>query len=162
MAQAPLKTPSASFHGSQTGIRFSVPGDWTLTAQGPSADAEQFGFANKSLHADLFVWLKSQSVPQADITARLQSQIEFKANQRAGIPGYKMLRDTLRRRFVGGRPAVSIEAEYHENGVRMIEYQTFVISEQAQAYISVRMRAEDLENTKRQVDAILATFAFPE
>lgn len=162
-AQAAHTNPPARFQSPRTGIRFTVPSDWTLTQRGPSSgDAEQIGFVNKTLHADLFIWMKSGNVPQPDITARLRSQVEFKAAQRAGVPGYKMLRDTLQRRFVGGQPALSIEAEYEETGVRMIEYHTFVISEQAQVYISVRMPAPDFEKAKAQVDRILAGFVFPE
>jgi hypothetical protein len=106
--------------------------------------------------------LKSQSVAQPDITARLRSQIEFKAAQRAGVPGYKMLHNTLQHRFVGGQPALSIAAEYEGNGARMIEYQTFVISERAQAYVSIRVPAADFEKTKSMVESILTSFVFPE
>ena len=159
----PAYSPILRFRDSPTGIQFTLPGDWKLIQRGPSSDSgEQIGFANKAFHADLFIWLKSQSVAQPDITARLRSQIEFKATQRAGIPGYKMLQDTLQHRFVGGQPALSIAAEYEGNGARMIEYQTFVISERAQAYVSVRVPAPGFEKTKDAVDGILTSFIFPE
>ena len=156
-------SPTLRFRDSPTGIQFALPGDWKLIQRGPSSEgAEQIGFANKAYHADLFIWLKSQNVAQPDISARLRSQIEFKAAQRAGVPGYKMLQDTLQHRFVGGQPALSIAAEYEGNGARMIEYQTFVISERAQAYVSVRVPAPGFEKTKDAVDGILASFVFSE
>jgi hypothetical protein len=73
-----------------------------------------------------------------------------------------MLRRTIEKKTVGGQAAGSIEAEYVDDGnVKMIEYHTWVISEKTHAYLPARVRAEEFENFKGQIDLILASFSVP-
>ncbi|HEX3877249.1 MAG TPA: hypothetical protein VHW24_09700 [Bryobacteraceae bacterium] len=151
--------PTGQFHDAETGTEFTLPGDWTVTSHGHSPEGgQQIGLAFKDAPAEGFVWMKSQSIPQADIIERLRSQVDFKAAQRKGVPGYKMLRDTAERRFVGGQPALSIQAEYTEGAVRKIEYHVWVITENTHVYVASRSAASDFPKVKASIDRFLATF----
>jgi hypothetical protein len=170
-SQAPLRAPEIGtftggrFHHTLTGTEFSFPPNWTLAHQGPSGGGGQLirFILDSTPHVEAFVWMKPHTMAPADIPDKLRSLVDFKAGQRERVPGYHMLRNTIEKKTVGGQAAVSIEAGYitGDGSLKMIEYNTWVISEKTHANLCARVRAEDFPSLKGQIDQILASFMVP-
>jgi hypothetical protein len=101
------------------------------------------------------------SLHAADIPDKLPSLVDFKAGQREGVPEYKMLNNALQKKTAGGQMAVSIEAEFDQDNVKMIEYNTWMVSQKTHAYLCARVRVHDFASVQPRIDMILATFSVP-
>src|SRR5580704_13003617 len=156
------------FHHTLTGTEFTMPLDWTIGFQGLSSgggEAISFvtrsaGVSDTSAPVEVFVWMKSHDLAAADIPDELRSKIDFKAGQREGmgITGFRMLKNTLQHKTIGGQLALSIEGEFDEANVKMTEYNTWVMSEKTHVYIRARVRTQDFPGFQGRVDQIIDTF----
>jgi len=154
------------FHHTLTGTEFSIPTGWTIKYQGQSSgNGEQIGFAyagdSSTPPIDAFVWMRAEPHTPDEIPDQLRSAVDYKAGMREGMPGYKMLKSTIENKTVGGQLALSVQAQFEENRVRMIEYHTWATSEKTHVYVSARVRAADFPAAQARIDQILRTFLVP-
>jgi hypothetical protein len=107
--------------------------------------------------------MKPHNLAAVDIPDTLRSAIDYKAGQREGmgVTTYKMLKNTLQHKTVGGQAAVSIEAEFERVNAKMIEYNTWAVSEKTHVYVRARVLAEDFSSVQGQINQILETFNIP-
>jgi hypothetical protein len=153
------------FHHTLTGTEFTLPLGWTVDYQGQSSgDGEQIGFTGDASGPPVsaFVWMRAEAHPGGELAERLTGSMNFKAGQRESeFTGYKMLKNTMIFKTVGGRQALSAQAQYTEKNTPMIEYNTWAYSETTHIYLSARMRAEDFAVNQGRIDQILGTFLIP-
>lgn len=154
------------YHHTLTGTEFSLPAGWALTYQAPSSGGgEQVGFTFTGDSGQLisaFVWMKKQSGPPDSVPDQLRSAADFKAGQRqAMFADYRMLKNTVEQKTVSGQNALSIQAHFVDHGENMIEYSTWAISAKTSVYISVRMRQDDFDKLRINVDQIIDTLLIP-
>jgi hypothetical protein len=157
------------YHHDLTGTEFTIPKVWDLAETGPSSGGGQkVGFRNaftvSSYKVQLqgLVWLKPQTAAPERLADVLETAMDSTAAERQKTAtGYRMLPATLEHRTVGGQPTVTVQAEYFENSVLMMEYHTWVMSAKTHIHVSARMPAKDFAEAKADVDSFLATFLVP-
>jgi hypothetical protein len=154
------------FHHTLTGTEFSLPAGWAIAYQGQSSGGgEQVGFAfagdSSTPPVEAFVWMRAETHTADEIPDQLRSAVDYKAGMREGIPGYKMLKKTIETKTVGGQLALSVQAQFDEGSVKMIEYHTSAPSEKTHVYLSARMRASDFAKVQARIDQVLNTFLVP-
>src|SRR5271157_217521 len=79
----------------------------------------------------------------------------------AGLADYRIRSGSVERRTVGGRPAVSCVAEFTRDGVKMVEYLTWVSGENASALFFAEAANPEFDALRPRLDPIIATLKLP-
>ena len=103
--------------------------------------------------------MRSEPLAAGKIREKLRESVDLKARQRSQRLGnYNMQKTSIHERSVGGQLAISSEADYETDGVKMFEYHTWAVSEKTYVYISARCPASDAADAKVRIDSLLNTF----
>ena len=150
------------YHHLQTGVEFAVPPGWSVQSTGPSSDGGDQMYLGDSLSVGTYVavWMKKESNPASDLDAMLQFAPVEKTNQR-GAQVYRVRAGSIEQRSIGGRKAVSAVADFIGDGLKKVEYNTWIYTENTRAYFHAQCAASDLPLVQARVDAIIRTAIVP-
>lgn len=128
------------------GVSVRLPDGWTMQGGRRYGDGEQTVMFTRG-ESWCGLWYFVQKTPPrtaAEVEASLAQGIEEKTGQRlrAGFSGYRVLPDSRRTHEVNDQPALTWQAEYQEDGRRMVETLTRVETPIAIALFFSRVPAD--------------------
>jgi hypothetical protein len=151
------------YHHATTGMEITLPPGWTVTGDGMSSGGgEGIGLANGDMSAT--VWLRPDNEAAADIPRLLASDIDYKVKQRTvnGDSGYKVRPETVKPWLPGGQQAMSAVADFNNaNGVKMLEYLTFVRTEKTVVFVFGDTLATNIYMYQDSVDRLTSAMRLP-
>ncbi|MCC6537708.1 MAG: erythromycin esterase family protein [Bryobacterales bacterium] len=129
-----------------TGVSVRLPEGWTLQDGRRYGQGEQTVTFTRS-EAACGLWYTTSFAtprPDAEVAASLAKGIDEKTTQRlrSGLSGYRVLPESRRSHEVNGLPALTWQAEFYDNGRRMVETLTRVESPVAIALFFSRTPAD--------------------
>ena len=153
-AQGPPKLAEGTlengvYHHTKTGTEIKVPNGWSVTGDGESSGGGDGVLLSDRSGMSYLVWMKSDSVPLAEIPAALDQDAEYKVHQRTvdGVANFKARPGTLLKFGVGNAQAESVAFDF-EDGTQ-VEYDTWVRTGKTKVYfraicpVSAIMAAQD-------------------
>jgi len=165
---APLATvQNGRYHHNLTGVEFQVPPDWKVQGTMPSSDdGEMVGLSDSVFpSANANVWMIQENIAAADIPARLKGAVDEKIRQRHGgygnYPDWQPRPGTIQMRVVGGKPAISLLADYTQNGEKMTEFDTWVFSGKTRAFFFAQAPASDMPAFQPRFEQIISSAIVP-
>lgn len=151
------------YHHTATGMEITLPPGWTVTGDGMSSGGgEGIGLANGDMSAT--VWLRPDNEAAADIPRLLASDIDYKVKQRTvnGDSAYKVRPETVKPWLPGGQQAMSALADFNNaNGVKMLEYLTFVRTEKTVVFVFGDTPATNIYSYQDSVDRLTSAMRLP-
>lgn len=94
--------------------------------------------------------------------AALATNPESKAKLRTPtLPDYRVRPDSIQRRTVGGRPALSCIADYTSGQIEFSEYLTWISGENAGAQVFASVPRAELESLRHRLDPIIDSVKLP-
>ena len=150
-------TEPLRYTDSKFGVSFTAPPNWSvLPVEFPGKPEQNLILLDPEMQGHAFVWEGQYTAAAADIESLLRKEAEQK------IPGrektfveYRVRPGSMQTRKVGAQPAISYIADYKENGKAMVEYLTWVRSEQVFTQFGMRAAAGDFDAFRRRVEPIL-------
>ena len=100
---------------------------------------------------------------EAEQWRQLLASPEAKAKQRAeaGLAGYRVRPESVQRRTVNGRPALSCVGEFTLNGEANVEYLTWVSGKNALALFFAQTPEPDLAALRARLDPVIDSLTLP-
>jgi Erythromycin esterase len=104
-----------------------------------------------------------QMRPNPNVESELVGSPESKAAQRvqSGLKDYKIRSGSIERRTIGGRQALTCIGEFTREGIKMVEYLTWVRSEKANAQFFAMVPESEFDALRKRLDPIIATLQIP-
>ena len=165
---SPVKAPpigqvqNGVYHHNRTGIEFAVPADWVLVSQGFATGGAQTVFLRDSAsNVVALAWMKARPMDPANIPALMERRLDTRLAQRNNFEGYKYRPDSLQRTTIGGKPALSVAADYTSAGQAMVECITWVDGETSRVAFTARMPAAAYPAFASRFDAIIQSAIVP-
>jgi len=147
-----------------TGMEITLPPGWTVTGDGLySRGGEMVYLWNRNPYLVANVWLMPDSEAAADIPRLLEGDLDYRVKERTiwGLAGYRVRPETVKPWLPGGRQALSAVAEFDANGVKMIEYLTFVRSEKTQIFFYGTVPAAYVTQCQAFLDSVTSKIRLP-
>jgi hypothetical protein len=154
---------NGTYHSNSTGIEFTLPTEWVIASQGPSAerDAQVIKLRDTVTNAIATVWLKERAMDPANIEALMNGRLDSKAMQRNNFESYKYRPESVQHSTIGGRPALSAVADYTIAGQKMVEYLTWVDGEKGRILFVGRVSPTDLADFQARFDPVIQSAIVP-
>jgi len=156
------------YRDGKDGVSVSLPPGWG--GIGPSRWGNQESstiFERPGPLPGFQLYVKILSTPDEfsvdEMDKKLRRGVDEKVIQRReeGWEDYRLRNDSLERRSIGGRQALSWVAEFTNHGKNMVEYLTRVRSERTNALFFVVLPAEQVDGFKKRADPIIDTLQIP-
>jgi tetratricopeptide (TPR) repeat protein len=151
------------YHHIATNVEFSLPAGWSVDGTVPSSDDGEMVDLSDQVSKVPFaaVWLKPDPIPAATVGDSLRGAIPQKISQRRGYKNYQIRPESVHSRTVGGKQALSAVADYEEDGKKMAESLTWVITENTRTFFFARMPATDLPSFQPRFDQLISSALVP-
>jgi hypothetical protein len=146
-----------------TGIEIALPPDWVVESQAPASQrgAQVVELRNLVSNQVATLWMKRRNADAADIPALMSQRLDAKAAQRNSFQGYKYRTQSVRHSTIGGRPALSVVADYVSAGRSMAEYLTWIDGEKSRIVFAARVPEAELEDLQRRFDPVIQSAVVP-
>jgi hypothetical protein len=170
LARANLKTtprvPLGTFDGhtyrhTRTQSSFTVPARWVVTGTHPSSDdGEMARITATEPEADVSVWMIREANDAQSIDRKLSGSPAMKLSARRHLPNYRYRPDSLQRRVINGKQAMTAIAEF---GVDMpyVEYLTWIYTEKTHTLFLATIPAADFPRFQPVFDDLLSSTDIP-
>jgi hypothetical protein len=160
------KTGPIEYRDPDYAVSVKVPDGWTVGEAfrwGDRQTTARLIPPGSSDSGRLYFKMRPNTAGSEEEEYTLLANPESKAAQRvaAGLADYKIRPGSVQRRKVGGRPALSCLADFTQDGVKMVEYQTWVSGENAYALFFAQVPATELDALRRWLDPIIETLKLP-
>jgi hypothetical protein len=153
-------------------ISFKLPPGWRLSGGSRWGNYETtliLTEAESGTSASLYYQYPLETARSSDADIALQGFMQSKVRQRRdreGLKDYEIRQNTVRRRTIAGRPALSFYAAYttvDENRVPMTEYVARLMGESIKAHCFVAApSAVDITPFVKRLDAVMESLDIPE
>jgi len=165
-AAAPNASGAIAYSDPDHPISVTLPKDWKITRAFRWGDNETTAVLAAPEQAEagsLYFKMRVNPAKSEEETRKLLLDApEAKVAQRTpGIPDYRIRPSSVEPRTVNGRPALSCVAEFTQNGERMIEYLTWISSDQATALFFARVPDAGLAALRGRLDPVIETLKLP-
>ena len=144
-----------------TGVELRMPQGFRVSGDTDSSDGgEMVVLAETGSQAFVAVWLKPNE-PGGNPNAQLREDLERKPSMRTDFEGWKIRPESVAYKTVAGQPALSALADFTENGVKNVEYMTWVRSAKNHVFFFGRVLLDKLPAFQQHFDQVLAGAVIP-
>jgi hypothetical protein len=112
---------SGHYINSATGVAFLVPAGWSFDDAEPSGGGEMAHLWDPKTQLSIWVWMKAEQHPVAELAALLRHDLEVTPPIRADLEGWKILPDTVGTYGGGDHQYLRAVAQFVLRGQRWYE-----------------------------------------
>jgi hypothetical protein len=154
---------SGRYRNNNTRVEFDLPSNWTVESTRPSVDNGDVAILTHSPFegAMAWVWMVRHKVNAAEISQRLLAALPETVADRASLHGYSVRPESVQQTWISGRHARTAVADYEENGQKMSESLTWIITEHTRALFFARVATYDLPIFQTHFDQIIDAAVVP-
>ena len=154
---------SGRYRNGSTSVEFDLPSDWTVEGTHPSTDNGEIAILKHSPFEGAIagVWMVRHTIRAEEISKRLLAVLPETVTQRSGLQGYSVRPESVQQRWISGGQALTAVADYQENGAKMSESLTWIITEHTRALFFVRIGPYDLPIFQTSFDQIISSAVVP-
>jgi hypothetical protein len=147
------------YQDAKIGVSFTAPPGWIVRSEeATKADEIQTSMLDPETEIPLTVWAKQVKTASSEIDHELRAAVDKRIDERSGeLKGYHVPTDGIKMRQIGGSQALSCVAEYFKGEQKMVEYLTWVRSENTNVLFSAFGQANDLDEFRKRLDPIVET-----
>jgi uncharacterized protein (TIGR03435 family) len=147
------------FHHFQTDIELTIPDGYTFAGCYPSTgDGEQAILISQS-SPNVEVWMRPALQPIADLHAELHRQVTRKPADRG--EGWIERPESVQERSISGNPAISVVADYMNNGKPWVEYLIWIDTLKSHTQFFGNAEASQLALLQQSVDTVANSALIP-
>jgi hypothetical protein len=156
-----VRTGRYRHNGAQ--VQFDLPSDWTVEGTHPSVDNGDIAILKHSPFEGAYaaVWMVREKIRAAGISSGFSMQLPETVAQRMLLQGYKVRPESVQQTWISGHQALTAVADYEENGAKMSESITWIITEHTRALFFARIVAYDLPIFQTHFDQIIDAAVVP-
>jgi hypothetical protein len=109
------------------------------------------------------VWMIKETNTPDQVKFWLENNVGMKIGQRhdQGVEGYWVRAESVQQKYIGGKQAVSAVADYVEKGQKMVEYMTWINTENSRVFFFARGAASDFPGFQARFDEIINSAIVP-
>jgi hypothetical protein len=154
---------SSRYRNNKTRVEFDLPSDWTVEGTHPSIDNGDVAILLRSPleGATAGVWMVRHKISAAEVSQRLLAALPDTVAQRAGLQCYSVRPESVQQTWISGRHALTGVADYEENGRKMSESLTWIVTEHTRALFFARIATYDLPIFQTNFDEIIDAAVVP-
>jgi hypothetical protein len=147
---------SGRYRSNNTRVEFDFPSDWAVESTRPSIDNGDVAILTTPRFEGAYagVWMAGAQIGAPKIPKRLPPLTEIVA-QRATLRGYTVRPESVQQTWIKGRQALTAVADYEENGQKMSESLTWIVTERTLALFFARVASYNLPIFQTGFDQII-------
>jgi len=108
--------------------------------------------------ASLLVSAKEQKTMKSEIAEQLRAGLDERVERRSKmLKDYRIRPESIQMRWIGGNQVLSAVAEFLQGQQKMVEYLTWMRSENVNALFFATVPASGLDELRKRLDPILET-----
>lgn len=143
-------------------VEFDLPADWTVEGARPVTDGSIVTLSHSRFErARAGVSIARAKMSAAEAANRLSAARSGIVGQRVAFQGYAIRPESVQQRWIGGRQGVTALADYEQNGEKMSESLTWIMTEHSRILFFVQATAYDLPIFQAQFDPIIQSAVIP-
>ena len=149
-------TPVA-YRDAKTGLAVTAAPGWVLKPNSiPQAEETSVQMMDPEVKAYAAIWGQNWKCDKATIAQQLRASVDEKAKTRADIfKDYRVRPESVQLREIAGQQALSCIADYVEGDRKMIEYTTWVQTENSRCSFYTRTGASEFDEYRKRFDPII-------
>lgn len=147
------------YHHNQTGVEFDLFNFSVMQESDSSGGGEMIVLRGMDPGGPIIgVWIKPDRIAATDIPGRLRGTAQQKVLQRLSFPEYKMSPENLQYSTINGKQALTAIADFYgSDGFEMIEYITWIYTENTRTQFFTRVKASEFSKVKTRFDQLVST-----
>lgn len=152
-------TAPVPYQDAKIGLSFTASPGWIVRPEQPSEkDETNLFLLDPEPKGSAVLWAQVKKTEKSEIARQLRAAVDEQVEKRSKyLKDYKIRPETMQVRQVGGNQALSCVAEFVDDKKEMVEYLTFVRSENTTSLFSAMVEASGLDEFRKRVDPILET-----
>jgi hypothetical protein len=152
-------TAPVPYQDAKIGLSFTAAPGWIVRPEQPSEkDETNLFLLDPEPKGSAVLWAQVKKTEKSEIARQLRAAVDEQVEHRSKyLKDYKIRPETMQTRQVGGNQALSCVAEFVDDKKEMVEYLTFVRSENTTSLFSAMVEASGLDEFRKRVDPILET-----
>ncbi len=148
-----------NYQDARVGISFTAPPGWVVRPEEAAAkDETSLSMLDPESKISLDVWAKQIKTAPSDIARELRATLDQRVEGRShNLKDYHVRPETVQIRQIAGSQALTCVTEYLRGEEKMVEYLTWVRSENTNSLFSVIGPASDLDDFRKRIEPIVET-----
>lgn len=142
-----------NFHDPTIGLKFIAPSGWIAQpVDSSTADSSLLSLLDPEGTAAVVIWIKRARIDRSEINHQLEIDMNEHIKQRSGIfRDYQVRAGSAQIGRIGENQSVSWVANYVDRDHKMVDYQTFVRTENTKAQFIAIVQHPTLTNFARSL-----------
>ncbi len=152
-------TAPVTYQDARFGLSFTASPGWIVQPEQSSEKDETTLFLlDPEPKGSVVLRAQAKKTEKTDIVRQLRAAVDEHVEKRSKfLTDYKIRPETMQMRQIGGNQALSCVAEFVDDKKQMVEYLTFVRSENTTSLFTATVEASGLDEFRKRVDPILET-----
>ncbi len=140
-------------------LSFTASAGWIAKPEDlPAKDETRVFMLDPESKASLLVWAKEQKTMKSEIVKQLRAGLDERVERRSKmLKDYRIRPESIQTRQIGGNQVLSAVAEFLQGQQKMVEYLTWVRSENVNSLFFATVPASDLDEFRKRLDPVLET-----
>ena len=147
------------YQDAKIGLSFTASAGWIAKPEDlPAKDETRVFMLDPESKASLLVWAKEQKTMKSEIVEQLRAGLDERVERRSKmLKDYRIRPESIQTRQIGGNQVLSAVAEFLQGQQKMVEYLTWVRSENVNSLFFATVPAADLDEFRKRLDPVLET-----
>ncbi|HEV2962060.1 MAG TPA: tetratricopeptide repeat protein [Candidatus Angelobacter sp.] len=152
-------TAPVTYQDAKVGLSVTASPGWIVQPEQSSGkDETNLFLLDPEPKGSVVLWAQAKKTEKSEIARQLRSAVDEHVEKRSKfLTDYKIRPETIQMRQIGGNQALSCVAEFTDDKKEMVEYLTFVRSENTTSSFSAMVESSGLDEFRKRVDPILET-----
>src|SRR5205823_463471 len=144
-------TAPVTYQDAKVGLSVTASPGWIVQPEQPSGKDEiNLFLLDPEPKGSVILWAQPKKIEKSEITRHLRAAVDEHVEKRSKyLKDYKVRPETMQMRQVGGDQALSCVAEFVDDKKGMVEYLTFVRSENTILLFSATVEASGLDEFRK-------------
>jgi len=148
-----------NYQDARVGISFTAPPGWVVRPEEATAkDETPLSMLDPESKISLAVWAKEIKTAPSDMARELRATLDQRVERSShNLKDYHVRPETIQIRQIAGNQALTCVTEFLRGEEKMVEYLTWIRSENTNLLFSVTGPASDLDDFRKRIDPIVET-----
>jgi tetratricopeptide (TPR) repeat protein len=147
-----------NYQNAKIGLSFTAAPGWIVWPDEPEKDETQLSLLDPECKGAVYIRLKEKKAEKSEIAQQLRTAVDEQTEKHTKfLKDYKIRPAMTQNRQIGGSAALSSVAEFIDDKKEMVEYTTWVRSENIMLSFSAVVEASGFDEFRKRIDPILGT-----
>ena len=148
-----------NYQDARVGISFTAPPGWVVRPEEATAkDETSLSMLDPESKISLAVWAKEIKTAPSDIARELRATLDQRVERSShNLKDYHVRPETIQIRQIAGNQALTCVTEFLRGEEKMVEYLTWIRSENTNLLFSASGPASDLDDFRKRIEPIVET-----